>query len=212
MSNYRRPRVPGASIFFTVNLARPGSDLLIREIDRLRGAVRVARTLRPFAIDAWVTLPDHIHAVWTLPDGDSDYATRWASIKATFSRGMPAGPQRRSQARRREKAIWQRRFWEHHIRCEAEFQALTRYCWANPVRHGLVRRAADWPYTSLPRDMHLATEAPLWADRAAAAGFDFLRPAGTGTQHRQRNIWHRPAPAAQDMIRRFRDTRETHAK
>ena len=155
MPNYHRPGVPGATIFFTVALAEHGSDLLVREIARLRDAVRATRGARPFAIDAWVVLPDHLHCVWTLPDGDADFSARWGAIKGRFSRGLGAGRMRSSHAARREKAVWQRRFWEHHIRDDADFAAHVRYCWVNPVKHGIVQRPEDWPYSSVHRDIRL---------------------------------------------------------
>ena len=152
MSQYRRPRRPGALIFFTAALARRGSDLLVGEIDRLREAVRITRAERPFGIEAWVVLPDHLHCIWTLPEGDADYATRWRLIKSRFSRGMPPGRLRESHVARQERGIWQRRFWEHHIRDDDDFAAHMRYCWWNPVKHGLVERPEDWPYSSYLRD------------------------------------------------------------
>jgi putative transposase len=88
MSDYIRPRVPGACVFFTVALAERGSRLLVEEIDRLRAAVREAMAERPFRIDAWVVLPDHLHAVWTLPEGDADYLVRWKLIKARFTMSL----------------------------------------------------------------------------------------------------------------------------
>ena len=97
-------------------LARRGGSLLTDEITRLRWAVAVTRAERPFAIGAWVVLPDHMHCIWTLPAGDPDFSTRWRLIKARFSRGLPEGPLRRSHVSRQERGIWQRRFWEHHIR------------------------------------------------------------------------------------------------
>lgn len=163
MPRYIRPRVPGATIFFTVALAERGGDLLIRERDRLRMAVRDTRAERPFAIDAWVVLPDHLHCVWTLPEGDRDFPTRWGAIKARFSRGLPAARRRPSHIPRREKGIWQRRYWEHHIRNEADFAAHVRYCWFNPVKHGLVGHPMDWPFSSIHRDARAGRVAPEWA-------------------------------------------------
>lgn len=153
MARYLRPRIPGASIFFTVALRQRGDDLLIREIDRLRFAVAACLHARPFRIDAWVVLPDHMHTVWTLPEGDSDYARRWAAIKAAFSSGLAPRRRRASDVKRREKGIWQRRFWEHHLRHEAEWHRAIRYCWQDPVRHGLVDDAGAWPYSSIHRDL-----------------------------------------------------------
>ena len=152
MSSYRRPRVPGATIFFTVCLARRGERRLVAEIDALRDAVRRTRAERPFDIVAWVVLPDHLHAVWTLPEGDSDYSTRWSVIKARFSRSVEGGSPRSSHIARRERGIWQRRFWDSHIRSEEHLQAAIRYCWMNPVKHGLAPDPAAWPYSSFHRD------------------------------------------------------------
>lgn len=162
MSCYRRPHATGARIFFTVALATRGGDLLTREVDRLRAAVVQTRNERPFGIDAWVVLPDHMHAVWTLPPGDGDFATRWAAIKVRFSRGMDADARRPSHGARREKGIWQRRFWEHHLRDDAEYDAHVHHCWWNPVKHGLVDQAAAWPYSSIHRDIRHARIARDW--------------------------------------------------
>ena len=152
MSAYIRPRVPGASVFFTVALADRSARTLVDRVEVLRQAVRVTRAERPFGIDAWVVLPDHMHCVWTLPEGDHDFSTRWSVIKARFSRAMPHVQRRRSHEARREHGIWQRRYWEHHIRDEADFAAHVRYCWINPVKHGFVERPEDWPYSSYHRD------------------------------------------------------------
>ena len=82
MPNYVRPKSTGATIFFTVALADRGSKLLVREVDLLRHAVANTRASRPFAIDAWVVLPDHLHCIWTPPAGDGDFSTRWGAIKS----------------------------------------------------------------------------------------------------------------------------------
>ena len=152
MANYIRPRCPAATVFFTVNLAHRGASLLVDRVQSLREAVMITRMNHPFAIDAWVVLPDHMHCIWTLPPGDSDYATRWRVIKSRFSRQMPPVARRPSQVVRREHGIWQRRFWEHHIRDEADYVAHLAYCWNNPVKHGFVAHPADWPYSSYHRD------------------------------------------------------------
>lgn len=155
MPRYIRPHAPGASIFFTVTLAERGSDLLVREIGRLRDAVAATRAERWFGIDAWVVMPDHLHCVWTLPEGDADLSTRWRLIKSRFSRGLPKGRLRASHASRQERGIWQRRFWEYHIRDEADYGAHVRYCHMNPVKHGFVERPEDWPYSSIHREIAL---------------------------------------------------------
>jgi putative transposase len=153
MSDYIRPRVPGACVFFTVALADRGSQLLVKEVERLRAAVQETMTERPFRIETWVVLPDHLHAVWTLPEEDADYSVRWRLIKARFSRGLPVGPLRRSHEARKERGIWQRRFWEHHVRGDDDLADHVRYCWWNPVKHGLAEKPEDWPYSSVHRDI-----------------------------------------------------------
>lgn len=153
MPRYIRPRRAGATIFFTVALSQRGSHLLVAEVERLRQAVRDTRIERPFGIKAWVVLPDHLHCIWRMPEEDADYATRWRLIKARFSRGVEAGPQRASYVARGERAVWQRRFWEHHIRDEADFAAHLRYCWFNPVKHGLVMQPEDWAFSSVHREI-----------------------------------------------------------
>ncbi|MEB8387528.1 transposase [Rhodobacteraceae bacterium KMM 6894] len=161
MAHYIRARQPGARIYFTVNLAQKGGALLTQDIAGLRAAVRQARQERPFHIDAWVVLPDHIHAVWTLPDGDVDYSTRWGAIKARFSAGLPDGCRRASHEKRREKGIWQRRFWEHHLRDEADYAAHVRHCWFDPVKHGLVSQPQAWPYSSIHRERDFSRSLPV---------------------------------------------------
>ncbi|MCC5967022.1 MAG: transposase [Natronohydrobacter sp.] len=148
MSNYSRPRIPGATIFFEVVLAERPSDLLIRHIDILREAVRLTRRDHPFDILAWVVLPERMLCIWGLPEGDSDYSTRWRLIKARFSRALPMGARRPSHLRRAERGIWARRFWEHHIRGDVDLSVHLHLCRESPVLAGLVRSAQDWPYSS----------------------------------------------------------------
>jgi putative transposase len=110
-------------------------------------------------MDAVVVLPDHIHAIWTLPPRDPDFSTRWMLVKSAFSRRCAqtnevAAPGN-SRARRREQAIWQRRFWEHHIRDERDFASHVDHIHYNPVKHGYVSAAKDWPYSSFHRYVRL---------------------------------------------------------
>jgi putative transposase len=154
MPNYRRTFTSGGCWFFTVNLFDRHSRLLVENIDALREAVRATQQRFPFHIDAMVVLPDHIHAIWTLPDGDFDFSVRWRLIKVRFSKSIPQGewltPNRR---KRGERGVWQRRFWEHLIRNERDYQHHVDYCWFNPVKHGLVATVEDWPFSSFHRDM-----------------------------------------------------------
>ncbi|MGZ5069753.1 MAG: REP-associated tyrosine transposase [Methylobacter sp.] len=153
MPNYRRAFIPGGTWFFTVNLLqRHHNDLLIREIDLLRETVRQVREKYPFQIDAWVVLPEHLHCVWTLPPGDSDFSLRWRLIKSGFSRKLPKN-ERLSAVRKAagERGIWQRHYWEHFIRDDADFQHHIDYVHVNPLKHGHVRRVIDWPYSTFHR-------------------------------------------------------------
>ena len=150
MTEYRRAYVPGASWFFTVNLAeRKGNDLLVRHVDDLRRAFRYVRENHPFRLEAVVVLPDHLHCAWTLPPGDSDFSMRWNLLKGYFSRAIEKG-ERVSQSRRkrRERGLWQRRFWEHLLTDQADFNQHIDYIHWNPVKHGRVRQVADWPHSS----------------------------------------------------------------
>jgi putative transposase len=151
--NYRRVHVSGGCWFFTVNLFDRNSRLLVENINALRDAVRATRERFPFHIDAMVVLPDHIHAVWTLPEGDRDFSTRWRLIKVRFARTVPTGEWLSNSRRKRgERGVWQRRFWEHLIRDDKDFGHHVDYCWFNPVKHGLVADVADWPFSSFHRD------------------------------------------------------------
>ncbi|MEX0309029.1 MAG: transposase [Tateyamaria sp.] len=164
MSNYRRFRVDGATYFFTVNLAKRAGTWLTDHIDHLRTAYAQTRLEHPFRCDAIVVLPDHLHAVWTLPNGDADFSERWRKIKARFSRAV-GGDHARSPSKvdKREVGLWQRRFWEHCIRDEADYRAHVGYCWDNPVKHGCVARAVEWPYSSIHRDVRLGRIEPEWS-------------------------------------------------
>lgn len=150
MTDYRRPWANGATWFFTVNCAqRRGTRLLVDHVDLLRDVFRQVRNRHPFMIEGMVVLPDHLHCLWTLPPDDTDFARRWALIKAGFSRSLPAGEFRSPSRRARgERGIWQRRYWEHRIRDEADFAWHLDYIHWNPVKHGLVKRACDWPWSS----------------------------------------------------------------
>ena len=149
MSDYRRYRVPGGTYFFTINLQNRHSDLLVRRIDAFREAVRRTRIDRPFHIDAWVVLPEHLYCVITLPPGDDDFSNRIKAIKIRFSRAIPSEECRSSvQIARRERGIWQRRFWEHVIRDDEDYARHLNYLHFNPVKHGHVKAVKDWPYST----------------------------------------------------------------
>jgi len=148
MVRYRRNYVPGGTYFFTVALADRRSCLLVEHIGPLRAAFRAARQERPFTIDAVVILPEHLHAIMTLPEGDADFSGRWRRIKGLFSRAVGAADARFAPAPNGEYPLWQRRFWEHTIRDDEDFSRHFDYLHFNPVKHGLVDRVRDWPYSS----------------------------------------------------------------
>ena len=150
MTEYRRAHVPGASWFFTVNLAqRHGNTLLVDHIDALRAAFAAVKARHPFRMDAVVILPEHLHCILTLPPGDADYATRWNLIKGRFSRSIEHGERLSGSRRKRgERGIWQRRYWEHLLRDQKDFNRHADYIHWNPVKHGWVSRVADWPHSS----------------------------------------------------------------
>jgi putative transposase len=174
MTDYRRNFVAGGSFFFTVNLAERHRQLLTEHIDELRAAFRQTRERHPFTTDAIVVLPDHLHAVWTLPEGDRDFAMRWRLIKSTFSRNLAAGePVSASRAAKRERGIWQRRYWEHTIRDEDDFGRHIDYVHINPVKHGLVTRVGDWPHSSFHRMVKLGIYPEDWAGDVAEFGASF---------------------------------------
>lgn len=175
MSRYVRMRVPGGTYFFTVRLQDRGGRLLTDRIALLRDCVRLCRRRLPFEIEVAVVLPDHLHMIWTLPPDDDDFSARWRMIKSTFSRhnDRPALI-RPSQIARGEKGIWQRRFWEHLIRDEADFDLYRAYALTAPVRAGLAPRPQDWPYSSIHRD--LARTGPS-ALRLGTGGISALRVA-----------------------------------
>ncbi len=148
MSVYRRRKMAGGTFFFTLALANRRSTLLIDEIGLFRQSYRLIRQARPFKTVAICVLPDHVHAIWTLPAGDEDYANRWRLIKNLFSRGCVVGRQRASLLNRSEKGIWQRRYWEHQIRDERDLKQHIDYVHYNPVKHGYVVAVNDWAYSS----------------------------------------------------------------
>jgi putative transposase len=133
-------------------LADRRGDLLVKEVDALRAAVSRGRALQPFMIDAWVVLPEHLHAVWILPDGDGDFPARRALIKRGVSGRTAEGESRSaSWVAKGERGAWQRRFWEGTIRGEADFVRHIGYVHFNPVKHGLVGNAEDWRFSSFRR-------------------------------------------------------------
>jgi putative transposase len=152
MSTYRRSKLEGGVFFFTVTLADRSSDLLVRHIDVLREVYASVRERHAFDTIAICILPDHLHAIWRLPQGDANFPVRWSQIKSGFSRSLGSKVQRsRSKIIRRENGIWQRRYWEHAIRNDADLARHVDYVHFNPVKHGYVSRVRDWRHSSFSR-------------------------------------------------------------
>lgn len=174
MPNYRRSRIEGGCYFFTVNLLeRHQNRLFVEQIKLLRNVVKQVRSKHPFHIDAWVILPEHMHCIWTLPKSDADYALRMRLIKSLFAKRLPK-TERSSIVRQRkgERGIWQRRFWEHTIRDENDYERHMDYVHFNPVKHGHVERVLDWPYSTFQHHVQLGVYSENWGVE------DFDIPAG----------------------------------
>jgi len=164
MPRYIRAFVPGGTFFFTVTLLERRRKLLTEHIDNLRASFMAVRQCRPFTAEAMVLLPDYLHCIWTLPIGDADFSTRWHDIKARFAAKIPGGEKlsvRRLQ--KGERGIWQRRFWEHVIRDERDYERHVDYIHYNPVKHGQVTKVADWPYSSFHRYVRCGIYNLEWA-------------------------------------------------
>lgn len=148
MVNYRRNRIAGGTYFFTVTLRDRRTAFLTTHIDALRLVFRDTRRTKLFQIEAIVVLPDHLHTIWCLPAGDADYAGRWRMIKSRFTRQLVQRGVAITRNAKGEYDLWQRRYWEHTIRDDLDMQRHVDYIHYNPVKHGLVKRVMDWPYSS----------------------------------------------------------------
>jgi putative transposase len=168
MPNYHRIWLPGRTWFFTVSLLeRHENRLLTDYIEVLREAVRQTRKDHPFIIHAWVVLPEHLHCIIELPPGERNFSIIWRLIKTRFSRQIPATQWRNAaRLRRGERAIWQRRFWDHLIRDQTDFHAHLDYVHFNPVKHGHVQQVADWPYSTFHRFVAQGVYPADWAGEA----------------------------------------------
>jgi putative transposase len=152
MRCYKRTFVPGATYFFTLNLQNRKSSLLIKHVNALRFAFKKVQLSHPFYIDAIVIMPDHCHLLMTLPETDRHYPKRLSLIKATFSRQIVLDEViSKSRQRKRERGIWQRRYWEHLIRDERDYEHHVNYIHYNPVKHGYVKKPSEWCYSSIHR-------------------------------------------------------------
>ena len=178
MPNYRRLYVPGGTYFFTV-VTHLRSPIFANASWRktLGEAIRKIQAKRPFRVDAIVLLPDHLHSVWSLPEGDANYSTRWRRIKEEFTReflklGGVEGDRNDSRIERDERGVWQRRFWEHCCEDSDDMNGCLDYCHWNPVKHGLVQRVQDYPYSSFHRYVKEGIYPLNWGAADPCPGYD----------------------------------------
>jgi putative transposase len=168
VSAYRRYYIPGGTYFFTV-VTCGRCPLLTSDLARehLRAAIRAERLVRPFDVLAFVLLPDHLHTIWALPEADADYSTRWRRIKERFTGtylaagGVETG-RSESRLRRKERGVWQRRFWEHTVRDEDDLKRCLDYLHFNPVKHGHAARVSEYPWPSFHRWVEMGEYDPTW--------------------------------------------------
>jgi putative transposase len=152
MTRYRDNRVPGMTYFFTVRLLDRNSTLLTDHFSAFGEAMRQARVRKPFHVDAWVVLPDHAHAIWTLPPGDHDCATRWRAVKIAFSKALhKTGLALGGAGGASDATVWERHYRDYRVGGDDEYADLIDYVHTNPMRHGLCTQAAEWPWSSLHR-------------------------------------------------------------
>ena len=175
MVHYRRNRVAGGSYFFTVNLQNRQSTFLTNHIDLLRESFNEVKRQYPFNIDAIVILPEHLHAVWNLPEEDTNYSVRWQLLKSLFTRKLVINGVSLTKSIKGEYDLWQRRYWEHTIRDDRDMQRHIEYIHYNPVKHGLVKQVKDWPYSSF----HQYVERGL-VESAWGANFNDISQGGYG--------------------------------
>jgi putative transposase len=160
--------VPGGTFYFTVTSYQRRPILTEADVRiALRESIEKVRQTLPFTIDVIVLLPDHLHTIWTLPEADADFSTRWRVIKQYTTkrlRGLSVAATRLSRSRRKrgEQGIWQQRFWEHAVRDEQEYQALCDYIYYNPVKHGHASCPHAWAYSSFSRFVRARTYALDW--------------------------------------------------
>jgi putative transposase len=151
MVRYRRNFNAGGTFFFTVTLVDRRSQALTQHVDALRAAVQEIQCSHPFTIDAAVILPDHLHIIMTLPEDDTDYPNRWRLIKRRFTERIMKSGTAVARQRNGELLLWQRRYWEHTIRDDSDFERHVDYIHFNPVKHRLAGRVCDWPHSSFHR-------------------------------------------------------------
>jgi len=177
---YRRAWIAGGSFFFTVVTAERRPVFASRAaVDLLRMAFRAVRSRHSFEMDAVVVLPDHLHCIWSLPEGDADFAMRWRLIKTWFTKrydlvsGNATNRHVSEKSQQKRLPVWQNRYWEHALRNEADMMRHVDYIHFNPVKHGLAATVREWPYSSFHRYAEAGLYPPDW-------GRGVAEPAGVG--------------------------------
>ncbi len=173
MVNYRRVYIDGGTYFFTVTLKNRQSNYLTTYIDLLRESFAHVKKQKPFHIIAIVVLPDHIHCIWQLPDGDNNYAGRWRAIKSRFTRSLIQSGVRLHKNNRGEYRLWQPRFWEHVIRNDTDLTRHIDYIHYNPVKHGYVNSVSDWEFSSFHEFVEKGMLEPDWGEMPIDTAHDF---------------------------------------
>lgn len=168
MVNYRRSRIANAPYFLTLTLRNRNSSLLVDHIAALREAFG-ARQQLPFRTVAMAVLPEHLHWLCTLPEGDADFSNRVRMIKRSFTLRLLETGVDLHRDRRGEYLLWQPRFWEHTIRNDDDLQRHVDYIHYNPVRHGLVRAARDWPYSTFHRFVEQGLLDEMWGSNVTGS-------------------------------------------
>lgn len=163
---YRRAYIDGGTYFFTINLKNRNKTLLTDHIDLLRESFRYVKNRHPFDINAMVVLPDHLHMIMTLPNSDYDFSTRIGLIKQHFTRHL-------NKLSQSKHTIWQNRFWEHLIRDELDYENHVNYIHFNPVKHGYVKKASDWQYSSIHQYIGKGVIKEDWAWHESNAKLQF---------------------------------------
>ncbi|WP_250655551.1 REP-associated tyrosine transposase [Alkalimarinus coralli] len=174
MVAYRRNFVAGGTYFFTVTLKNRKTTYLTDYIDELRNAFRLCRNKQFFTIDAIVILPDHLHTIWGLPEGDIDYPSRWRFIKSSFTRNIRKSGVPLNANKHGGFDVWQRRYWEHTIKSQEDYNRHIDYIHYNPVKHGYVENPTNWPWSSFHSFVKKGVLEPEWGSVITPeADFDF---------------------------------------
>jgi putative transposase len=176
MVRYRRNFLAGGTFFITAALADRKSRVLVEQVVSLSKAVRWTRRRHSFSIEAVVVLPDHLHMVMSLPDGDADFSFRLSLIKRRFTDAIMSAGAAVARRSNGELALWQRRFWEHTIRDDRDFERHVNYIHYNPVKHGLVERVCDWPHSSFHRYVRIGLLPRDWGGDSQHAYANFGEP------------------------------------